>query len=464
MGRYSDHDHPNEFEDDDIIEIIDIPQDAVMPEQDFPKKPSETSPLEVQRISLRARRDPKKAALRNSIVGGITGIALLVLLIFVLADTPWQQAFSIFLPARQTLSTGAKSFFYFQGLPSWGTVSLNGRPLNTIPMPSTHTPLSLIPGQYLLTWQAIPFRSYRCLLVVPPGSPSSSEHRDSCLIGATMFQFDYQPVNSIFIPISLLQLPDHPRSELIMTTQNLLNTLQTTSIIPAGDYYLGTNGVPTQAPFAFQATHRYILDTNINQPATCTGFGPTKSCAIGIQDCRLFCTLPADNTTTTDQNMWRVAAIFHSEWDYTALPRSHQKPPIASAVQDEQFITLRIRWLGNGWQVSFVQSVDNFDDIRCVTSEQELSTPDYQPLTVGEANLNFVFVSTPTNTIDCLTAVWVGNDSITGATVSPSAWLVERFGVLESGNTTAHHIWPQLPQAIPPVQSIAAQIALEVRL
>lgn len=279
-----------------------------------------------------------------------------------------------------------------------------------------------------------------------------------------MAQFKNRPINAIFMPISLTQLPNQQRTALITATQALLNTQQETATIPAGDYYLGPDGTQ-RATFPFQATQHYILDTDSNQPPTCTGFGPTKSCSIGIEDCRLFCTL--QQTPSGSADIWRVAAIFHSEWDYAPLPGSHNKPPIASAEQDEQFVMLQIHWLNDGWQVSFVKSADNFDAIKCVSSEQELSAPNaskYEPVSISQAALNYAFVSAPGNNIDCLAAIWVGSDSLTGATGSPSAWLVERFGVLESGNDEAHHIWPQLPLATHSIQQIAAQIAQNAKL
>ena len=456
MGHYRPDN--GDFADDDTIEITNLPRDGIAQGQEQ----SEPQPNERQTISLRARPHRKQALIRNSIVGGIAGGALILFLVMLLTGTPWQHAFSIFLsPTPTPASLSGDNFFYFQDLPSWGTVTLDGQRLDAIPTTQNHPPLALASGQYQLVWQASPFLPYRCTLIVPPGPPPLSVGRHSCLVGATMLQFNNRPINAIFMPISLTQLPSEPRTELVKATQALLNTQQETAIIPAGDYYLGMDGTQ-RASFAFQAVQHYILDTNSTQPPTCTGFGPTKNCSIGIQDCRLFCTLPPSSP-----GIWQVAAIFHSEWDYAPLPGSHNKPPIASAEQDEQFVTLQIHRLHNGWLVSFVKSADNFDNIKCVTSEQELSVPNaskYEPISISQAALNYAFVSAPGNNIDCLAAIWIGNDSLTGATGSPSAWLVERFGVLESGNEEAHHIWPQLPLATHSIQQIAAQVAQNAKL
>lgn len=455
MSHYSRDD--NNFADDDAIEITNLPLDGATQGQEQPD--------ERQRISLRARRDRKQTLVRNSIVGSIAGCALIIFLMMLLTDTPWQHAFSIFLPPTATpSSTSTDNLFYFQNLPSWGTVTLNGQPLSHIPTVQEYPPLQLATGQYKLVWQASPFLPYRCTLLVPPGPPPPSVGKNSCLVGTTMSQFGNRAINAIFIPISLTQLPGQQRTELIMATQALLNTQQETAIIPTGDYYLGPHGAQ-RATFPFQATQHYILDVDSNQPPTCTGFGPTKSCSIGIQDCRLFCTLQQIPSRTSA--IWRVAAIFHSKWNYTPLPGSHNKPPISSAEQDEQFVMLQIHWLQNGWQVSFIKNINNFDNIKCVTSEQELASPNapqYEPISIAQVALNYAFVSTPGNNIDCLTAIWIGSDSLTGATNSPSAWLIERFGVLESGNNEAHHIWPHLPVATPPIQRVAAQVARNAKL
>src|SRR5579863_6833768 len=110
---------------------------------------------------------PRRRPLRPAVlIGSIVLVALLIAAIF--TANRFLGANSNAIPTP-TLTPGT-NLFYVQITPSWGTILIDGQQLAHLPDPSSDPPLQLSAGIHEVVWQASPFASQRCTIVVPPSS------------------------------------------------------------------------------------------------------------------------------------------------------------------------------------------------------------------------------------------------------------------------------------------------------
>lgn len=382
----------------------------------------------------------------------LVGLALVLLLGSVFPIQQIQEGKGLRPPQTPAPLTGP-DLFYFNPLPSWGMVSLDGRPLSPIPVPivGNEPPLRLPHGRHVLEWHAAPFESQRCILLVPPQQGTGQ----TCTITQAPSTPFTDHASLITLPVSLAQLPAKERPSLIHATQSLLDTLQSTEIVQAGERYVLAEGLPQiqTASTPLQATLHFFLDTDNRVPVTCSGLSLGEGCTISGQDCRLFCTPLWPKTAGPG---WDIAAIFHTTWQYTTP--DGQPPGGSSSAQlaaiSAQFVTLHVTWTGEQWQVAFQnQGASSFDDPICVATIGEVgANPSYRLVPGSSTPLSWTYTAAYTAAGGCLAATQ-GEQTI-------NALLLRRFGVLLAANTEAHHLWPRLPVADSYEQQLAQHLLL----
>lgn len=445
----------DDLHDDNTIEVSDLPEEPALTGR---KRRPATSP---RRISLRPRWSRRPRLLQA--VGTIS-LVLIALLLLLSTFLPLRAVIQIpFMGPSPTPSLLAgRDLFYFNALPSWGTVLLDGHPLSHIPtlIISDEPPVRLPAGRHLLEWRADPFEPLRCTLVVPPVQGEGARMCNVTDAPSTRFA---EHAWLITLPVSLSHLPGSQREALIQATQSLLDTLQSTEIVQPGEHYLEAEE-PYQVHTAtqpLQATLRFHLDTDTTQPASCSGVSLGHGCSIAGQDCRLFCT-PLWPKTRSARSLqeWNIAAIFHTSWQYTTLDGKLITPKQQNAhspVRTEQFVTLHVIWQQGRWQVSFQnQGASSFDNPVCTaTISVIVLNPSYHFVPGTTDPLSWAFTSGPRPAAGCLAAARVLQGASQSSTQLLNVILLRRFGVLLAANQAAHQLWPTLPLADEDEQRLA---------
>lgn len=441
--------------DENVIEIADLPGDDGTDQDHTSEATSTKRILLTRRTPPRQRR--RQAALTTSILLG----AILILLAS--SSSIRDLIGSKFFPTPPPLATplvSGSDYFYFQVLPSWGTVSLDGRPLARVPMRSDEAPLRLPPGRHYIELRAAPFSPVRCTLVVPPVQGAQTcLTRSIALNGygrsATLLSFPVEP--------SLGLLPSSQRQALIQAVQHLLDSLRSTEMVQPGERYAGNyTGAPGSiAKEPLQATLRFLLDTETATPAACQGIRFDHSCFIAGHDCRLFCTIewPQDSAAPT-RPRWDVVAIIRPTWEYTPTGKQGIEQGIMTKA-DQQFVAFRVSWEQGKWDVAFhPEGESSFDDPNCiVTMGTMLTNSAYRHTDQTQQQLSWTFFSGANRASGCVAATL--QDNPTGSSLSitsSSALLLQRFGVLLAANEIAHQRWPTLPVANNEEQRLAQSI------
>ncbi len=155
-----------QFPDEREVEISDLSDKEV-------KSP------QIHRLSLGARFSSHQRRRQAIITSAIVFMALITLL---LSISPVKDL----LMARfsgSSLTPGVltgNNLFYFQDLPSWGTIFVDDKPLVEAPTVDSAPPTRLPDGIHRIRWQAEPFKPLNCILAVPP-----DPERQTCTTRAT---------------------------------------------------------------------------------------------------------------------------------------------------------------------------------------------------------------------------------------------------------------------------------------
>lgn len=396
---------------------------------------------------------------------GTISFVVIALVLFVSSILPLHQ-----LQARKGLEPSpaptplaGSDLFYFNPLPSWGTVLLDGQPLSHAPVSITSNdpPVRLPQGRHVLEWKADPFVTQRCLLLVPPQSEQTCNVTEA---PATPFA-DYASL--ITIPVSLAQIRQQERTALIAATQSLLDTLHSSETVQPGEPYTVGSSPPVlqRATAPLRATLRFHLDTDPQAPAQCSGVSLGRGCSIAGQDCRLFCT---PLWPKTPGPAWNIAAIFHTDWQYTTMDGQRLADTLSAnhAIgATEQFVTLHITWTRGQWQVSFQnQGASSFDDPICITTIGEISTtPSYQQAPQAKMPLRWTYTSARNAAAGCLAVTQVMLATSSSWPQLGDALVLQRFGVLLAANDVAHQLWPNLPIADANAQQLAQMLLARIK-
>lgn len=458
--------NPQDFPDDDI-ELQDLPADG-----DGSNSGQEELPITSirKRVSLRPRYSLRQRRRQAILTGSIVLVALLVILgsslpIRNLVVARLQHPAPVPDPAS-TLPSGP-DYFYFQTLPSWGTMTLDGHALARVPSIVSNLPPVRMPhGRHMLAWHAEPFEPLSCTFFVP-----LQPDKQTCKIYPTSVNGYANEVSLIAFPVtpSLTLLPSAPREELLQTAQNLLDTLQSSETVLPGERYTSNPDTHTVsiASEPLHAQLRFLLDTDTTQPAACSGpsFGP--ACSVSGNDCRLFCTLTwPEPDIAPSLYGWDVAAIIRPTWTYTAMhymSEGKQQTQRGAAIRGEQhFVTFHVTWSRGQWHVSFhLQGASSFDDPNCITTIGQIAGDPAYHIIEPTQQVTWTFSSGPNRASGCvaIAVLHTGTSTQWPPPDGAAAYLIQRFGVLLAANDTAHQFWPNLPLASAYEQSVAEDIA-----
>lgn len=415
----------------------------------------------IRRISL-APRFSSRQRRQQAIT---TGVVILIALTILLAITSSVRNLVVTQfsgsSTKQEVLTGS-NLFYFQDLPSWGTIYVDDKPLAKAPTVDSAPPTRLPTGFHRITWRAEPFKSLSCTLVIPP-----DPERQSCTTRATGTNEYTRDATLIEFPItpSLDLLSVSQQHALVQKTQELLDQLQSTTTLQKGEYYTYNQDVhsPEIATRPLQAKLRFLLDTNTTTSGRCIGPNFGAACSIGENDCRSFCTLSwPQNGATSATPVWHIAAVVRPTWHYSSQDEVASFPSSTSMMGDQYFATFRVEWKQGKWFVSFHrQGTSSFDDPNCIAAiGMIISNPSYLLIERTQQRVTWTFSSGANRADGCLARATL-HDSTMQLPLSQDseAYILYRFGVLVSADDSAHLLWSQLPQGSQATQDIALNIA-----
>jgi hypothetical protein len=377
---------------------------------------------------------------------------LAAILLFVLDSTFGVSEYILSRTFPAKVLAPATNLFYFQALPLSGTVTLDGHHLAHLPAENSENPLLLTKGIHPIIWQAAPFPTQTCQLVVPP-----TNNQQSCPTHLVSYPNNFTPSALVVTApqsFSLRLLPLAQQQALIVAAQQRLDTLQGTDIVQTGEAYQRTTNTNSMqhASQPMLALLRFMLDTATSNPANCQGITLSNSndasCLMAQNDCRLFCTMQWP--TNGSQAYWDVAAVIRSLYTYTALAAPHKQ----ESKEAQLFVTFRISWQQQKWHVTFHQQGDSyFDDPGC---HDTISTLVIDPRYQSAFPNHWVYTSGTNRALGCV-AVLQANDPIQAVSSSLATKIVlfDRFGVLLAASKAAAQKWPDLAVASPYERALA---------
>lgn len=411
---------------------------------------------------------------RTQLVATVS-IILLFLLVFLGSYGPTRSVLlgSILPKPTATLAPGLDRF-YIQAHPSWGHLSIDGKPIVHLPVVNTNAPLILGRGQHQFDWVAAPFASQHCVVSVPP----SSGH-DTCPLSAVTISRVHLVSWLLTFAASMDLLPETQRVALTQAIQTALDNKQSDEIVQTGEHYATTDAkhpiaIATQP---LRATLHFHIDTDTQRIVFCIDslFGmPSTSCRINDEDCRLLCeTYFATPSTTPDE--WLTFGVVRTSWDYATLDGhviARDQPEIADdAGTNEHILPLRISWHGDSWHVgtTFTSSelpIPNANPV-CFPAVDDFQTRGVMIPHIPDAlsySLQFVSGNMPatgcliTLKLEQFSAHGTNGSNVPTPTIVSTAYVLQRFGVFLAANTSAHMLWPNLPIASDYERNIVQQL------
>jgi hypothetical protein len=364
---------------------------------------------------------------------------------------------------------------YLQGNPSWGSFTVDGRPVASLPQAEHDGPLILAPGQHRITWLVAPFQTQNCAVTVVDAFSITG----SCFLNGVI-STGHEASNSALVLLfsaSLNDLPSDQRAALISQVQAVEDGYTISETVHPGELYAVTDPslcVPVvhlalcyaRANQPLQATLRLQLDTNNSPDDPCVGAG---ACSANGQDCRSFCTDPmlnqADQLVTPTG--WEVAVIVQLLWSYTipsgqVIARNQPVSALRGTLSYET-ISLHIDRRGQGWLVvpASSETDSGANDPFCNRGAE-----DVMALLNASGNSQEVYVQQSFHAAaDCLEIAAppvreVGTTPTpTPATNAPQkAVFLVRFGVVLAVNEAAQHLLPFLPVADAYERSLAQSL------
>lgn len=422
---------------------------------------SETNHEQIPDDEFPSRRSTLKLVL--PLVSIVLGVVIVLGSFFAVRTLISQATAPTPIPTA-TLIPGS-DLFYIQGDPSWGSVSVDGHTLSSLPDPASGKPIQLSRGIHGIVWSAEPFMPQRCLVYVPP-RPSTSQ---SCTAKNTwqVRNGSSTQVSAAVIAFteSLAMLPGTQRTALIQVSQATLARLQATETVQPGESYanIPSNNHVSIATQPLRATLRFHLDTNPNSNFPCASdlSGTSATCENAGQDCHLFCSPEFDLPDVGFQRKdWNTSAVLQATWEYKTLDGhvvAQNQPDAPDINASEYLLPLSISWDGSKWHVT-LSSVDP----ACTTAENTTAgNQSFSSISVGGTSqmINWQFAVGSNRAAGCLAAATLqpANPTTPATSHGPVAYCLYRFGILLAANALAHRYWPQLPIADAYEQSVAIQ-------
>lgn len=417
------------------------------------------------------RRNFSKMALR---VGAVILVALLIIGGFLAART---LGFGAFAPSHVSTATPipGSNLFYIQGSPPWGSASVDGHLLKQVPNAGTDKPLQLSEGTHVIEWNAPPFLSQRCTVVVPTQAVANvctGSGADTVQPGPGAWTITFSE--------SLATLPGAQRTALVRATQSMLDSSGSVETVQPGEHFvdvLAPQMIAT-ATQSLKATVRFQVDTNPGSTQPCTAIN-LKRCEANL-DCHLFCNPLYDvPLSQADIKGWDVYGVVKTTWSYTTLSGqvlAQNQPDAPGSSGTEYLQLLFIRWDGSAWHVSTKPGEDGQSpliaplspvDPPCLLAQfRTLGDPSFSTLALGGQvqMVNWHFVTGVNPAQGCLALATVPTENRATPTPPPStaAWCLYRFGVLLAANALAHRYWPQLPLTDAYEQNLAQHLVARI--
>jgi hypothetical protein len=361
--------------------------------------------------------------------------------------------------------------FYFVTNPSWGHLSIDGKPVPHLPSLG-EAPFKLAYGHHMLRWLAEPFQPQHCILSVP-----IQVNSDTCQIGTAIHTVSGLDASLIVFSDSLAMLSHEQRDALTQAVQSTLDAQKSTDIVLPGEAYAVSTNKQHFALAAqpLRATLHFQLDTDPTSLAFCVNnlersISMKHPCSVDEQDCRLFCS--ANGVFQTARAEWNVFGVIRFIWDYATLDgravMSNQPDTTDSLVGDAQLVPMHITWDGTVWHVttsftnvSIAESVPS--DPICFPAEDELNfygtfLSDL-PLSL---NTPIQYFGGSIHAAGCLVVVTLqpGASNQASSSQQPVAYCLHRFGVFVAANSVAYQFWPHIPLADAHEQELAHQLLL----
>lgn len=372
--------------------------------------------------------------------------------------------------------------FYIRISPLWGRLTIDGRP-TPLPAINVNPPLRLARGQHLLVWQAPPFLTQRCSVSVP-----NNYATDTCHYNETA-GFGTETAWVITFSETLATLPADQRNALLQTTQDTLDTLQSTDTVRPGEHYTLASNDPACrntrqnqcsaiATQPLKATLSFRLDANDASNEAC--IDPQQApCTLFSQNCHLFCA--GSLATTVPVQEWDAFAPIKSLWTFATMngqvlardvPDNSSWDYATGQTLDESLIPLRITWNSQGWHVVVPADLSGQDsgysgyfDPACAAAVEKLrflNPP--ADANGGAVDLQWQFASGPVPASGCLA---VGTPLLNGLFTptpthapQPVIFCLHRFGVLLLVNSSL----PSANWSLPLADSYEQQLARQLRL
>jgi hypothetical protein len=380
-----------------------------------------------------------------------------------------------------------ENLFYITTSPSWGTVSVDGHSINSLPHLGG-TPLALSSGEHTIKWNASPFSPQVCLVYVPPQQTTSGSCSTNNVQGVQSGKDAGLQATVISFTATSSMLPSTQHTALNDAIQAFLHSLQSSDTVQPGEQFFDLNAPHsiTTAIQPLKATLRFHLDTNLHSSIPCVStFGPGQSCEAQGSGCYTLCDMQAlDQSLNPTGGIWALYGIIQMSWDYTTLSGqavATNQPYTQDSANPEYLMPFFVTWNGSKWLVT--------DQLAHTGPSTSLNIPpSCLPL---EAALTLGNEAQPDDlgiTRNTLTAVNIGNQlqslywqyyasgptmasgCLVGTSQNPSnpqtpitnstssVYCLYRFGVLLAVNAQARRYWPNLPTVDAYEQHIVQQI------
>lgn len=359
------------------------------------------------------------------------------------------------------------NLLYIEASPPWGSVSIDGRPVSSLPIDGVDQPLQLSVGAHVVKWHADPFPPQYCNLFVPLNVITTP-----CLSSNTVPVPKHPGLTADLLTFaaSTTMLPNTQRTALFHTAQATLLPLQSPEVVQSGEQFVALQSPHfiATATQPLRATPHFQLDTTANSNAPCQSefIESLNSCGIQGQNCHLFCAFGENVPTTLTakrQAAWIVFAALRATWEYSTLSgqviaRSQPDEPDNTAT--EYLITLAITWVGSSWHVTVSPFLASPAGPACAAANVSISQSTSLQTAGSNSTLSVAweFASGLKSGADCLAKAFLTSEIQNTPPPKPIAICLYRFGVLIAIDATAHHYWRTLPIADAYEQHIAQQL------
>ncbi|GER84574.1 hypothetical protein KTAU_32100 [Thermogemmatispora aurantia] len=420
---------------------------------------------------------PRAAALRSGRrLSGLAALlalfltALLLCYLFPVGEIAQQLA--RFFTTEQPASINSASYYLSVDVP-WTQITVDGQPLQQKPILAFTSPLQLLRGTHLISWQADPFREQSCTISVPPSLG------DSCPTSTTQYPGGRQ-IQVLWLRDRLSDLSPAQQQALLAALRAAWQPAAWSTTIEPGERYIdlsqsGYIGVARPGQ-SLQATLQLqlMLDLSGRRASylacqTGTPDGESGDCPIREENCLQLCALPpwqwqpsSSAGAPSSLNGWHLVALTTLSWDIVRRDGPpialHQPLGLYSFAPEAIPLAFNITWTGSRWQAQlltgpalssalFIDGQQVTLDPACVDAQHGFAEFDQQA--VGEVKqVHFFSSSNPAE--GCLMTFKVGGQT---------AAFLERCGLLLAVNPPAHRLQPYWPVANVVEQALAAHLS-----